>query len=144
MKNVQGSMLINTLSSQIAELSAVITSGIVFANYGAINGLSYSYMCCLIGATVLTFISGEDNETAIPIFVGIAKFGISAAFNMNFISFMELIPTIFVSTVLGYANIFARGVTIVAPMVAELTGILPDLITCCMASAAGICSLYIL
>ena len=75
--------------------------------------------------------------------VGVSKFGIASAFNMNYISFMSLIPTVFVATVFGYANIMSRGVTILAPQVAELKGVWPNLITALFAAVAAVSSLLI-
>lgn len=80
----------------------------------------------------------------ITVFVGVAKFGISAAFNMIYICFMQLIPTIFTATVFGYANIVARVFTILAPEIAEMKNIFPQILTQILTGLGAFSSMFIL
>jgi hypothetical protein len=54
-----------------------------------------------------------------------AKFGICCAFNMSFISSVELIPAIIATSAFGFSNVFARVVTMLSPQIAELDPPLP-------------------
>ena len=63
-----------------------------------------------------------------PIFVVFAKFGISGAFVLLYSSTVEVFPTLFSATALGFCNFFARIITIFAPLVAEKDPPLPMLL----------------
>ena len=52
-------------------------------------------------------------------FVLLSRFGICITFNMNYIATQRLFPSIVLSSVFGIANVFARFITILAPMIAE-------------------------
>lgn len=95
------------------------------------------------GSFGLIFVFDSDNTTLLTIFVGIAKFGISASFSMVFICFMELIPTIFVATLFGYGNFTARMVTVLAPEIAQIKGVLPQIITLVLACIGAVSCLLI-
>ena len=53
-------------------------------------------------------------------FIVLAKLGITSAFNMAFIGFIQLIPTILCSTVFGFCNVPARVATVLSSQVAEI------------------------
>ena len=80
----------------------------------------------------------------VALWVGMAKFGISAAFCMVFVCFMELIPTMFTATVFGYGNTAARIVTVLAPQVAEIRGIFPHVLTSTLMVIGAICTFFII
>jgi hypothetical protein len=56
----------------------------------------------------------------IAVIVAVAKFGISATFNMCYMSSILLLPTILVSGAFGFCNAVAQFVTIPAPLIADL------------------------
>ena len=80
----------------------------------------------------------------LPVFITMAKFGISAAFNMIFIASVQLIPTIVAASVFGYCNVLARLMTVLSPIVAELDYPLPLYINIFAAMGAGFTSLFII
>ena len=89
-------------------LGFIITFGIAFA-----GGLGIVYY-----ETVSNFYS--DNKTVepfwiFPALVLVAKFGIAAAFNINYVSNSVLFPTLFTATAMGFCNFWARFVTILSP-----------------------------
>ena len=102
------------------------------------------FMISVIGAIGLIFTFSSGDQTMIAIFVGVAKFGISAAFNMIFICFMELIPTIFTATLFGLGNTSARIVTVLAPPIAEIKGALPQIITLALVGIGALSSFLII
>ena len=59
--------------------------------------------------------NADVDPVQIALFVGIAKFGISAAFSMNYVTLVELTPTIFTATIIGYCNVTTRLFSIMAP-----------------------------
>lgn len=60
-----------------------------------------------------------------PFFVVLAKFGISGGFVLCYASTVEVFPTLFCATALGFCNFFARVLTILAPEIAEREPPLP-------------------
>ena len=81
-------MVVNTLSSQFAEISADLLGGVLYFKLGPRLSMCLVFCISIIGAIGLIFTFDSGNQTYIAIFVGVAKFGISAAFNMIFICFM--------------------------------------------------------
>ena len=71
-----------------------------------------------------------------PICVFTAKIGISGAFNGVYLSSPALFPPRLLSTAFGLCNVFARAVTIVAPMVAEVEGAVPMILMCSLSLAS--------
>ena len=63
-----------------------------------------------------------------PLFVGIAKFGISGTFVLLYVSTVDVFPTLFCVTALGYMNFAARLFTILDPQVAEREEPIPMLL----------------
>ena len=123
MKNVNGSLIRNTIASQSAELIGNALGGVVFSYLGLIPGFTTSYILAIVG-TVLLIIYWQ-HEDLILIFIMFAKFGTCCAFNMTFIASVELIPAIFATSAFGFANAVARIVTILSPLIAELDPPLP-------------------
>ena len=123
---------------------ADIIGGALFFKLGARLSMFCAFLTSVLGAIGLIFVFNSDNPVMISLFVGISKFGISAAFNMIYICFMELIPTIFTATVFGYSNTAARVVTILAPQIAEVKGVLPQIINLVLAGVGALSSFFII
>lgn len=117
MKLVKGTLTQNTIVSQVAELSANWYSGLMYSSVGPRMGFTTSYLLCLGGSILLMM--NWNNLDMIPLYITMAKFGISSSFNMIYLASVSLIPTILSSTVFGYCNVVARVLTIFAPVVAE-------------------------
>ena len=58
------------------------------------------------------------NNSVLPLFVLLAKFGITMSFNISYVIMNELFPTLLKATSFGVCNICARLITILAPMTA--------------------------
>ena len=78
------------------------------------------------GALILT--STQESDFVFALFVLIAKFGISGAFNGVYIGNVELFPTLFAVTAMGIVNLVARVSAIFAPLAAEAKQPLPMLL----------------
>ena len=116
MQFINGSIISNTLSCQFAEVFADIVSNRIYQKLGAKYGFSICFMICILGSVLLlVFWQYED---FIFIFIIIAKFGISAAFNIFYMSIVQLIPTIFTVSVFGYCNVVARTITMMSSIFA--------------------------
>ena len=74
------------------------------------------------------FLGAEAGGIAMPLFVILSKFGISGAFVLIYCSTVDVFPTLFCASALGFCNFFARIITILAPEVAERDPPLPMLL----------------
>jgi len=91
-------------------------SGGIYFLLGPKNAFTSMFLFSLVGTCLL--MTYHTDENLIPVFITIAKFGISASFNMCFIAFVQLIPTIFSTSVFGMCNVLARTITCLAPVIA--------------------------
>ena len=126
MKKVKGSITTNTLVSQISELSGNAISVFYYLGAGPKRSFTVSYGLGAIGTFLL--LVRPDDISMIPFYVTVAKFGISASFNTVFLASVDLIPTIFSSSIFGFCNFAARIITITAPVIAEQDAPLPMLV----------------
>ena len=99
------------------------------------------YVLSILGAFLLLIF--PNDVVMIPLYITIAKFGISCAFNLVYLSAVSLIPTILSSTVFGLCNVPARVITIMAPVVAEQDAPVPMLICLVLVSCAIVVSQFI-
>jgi hypothetical protein len=72
------------------------------------------YIVSLGGGILYLFLNDAD-----PILVGfivlIERYGVSGSFNTSYLGTASLNPAMFASTVVGFCNVFARLVTVLAP-----------------------------
>lgn len=80
----------------------------------------------------------------IPVFILLAKFGISATFNICYLANALIFPTIFAGTAFGVCNIFAKLATIIAPMLAEVDPPVPMIVFTILSLIAGVLSIFII
>ena len=143
MKDVKGSIIINTLASQAAEVSAVLLSGVLLAKMGPKKGFAFIFAVSASGSIALIFVVNSGKTSLIPIFVFLAKFGIAASFSMVFVAAVSLTPTIFTASIFGFSNVAARSVTVLAPEVVEIPGVVPIVINVVCACVAGLVSTFL-
>jgi len=81
---IKGTIVSNTLSSQFAEMIAVMSSSPTYSYYGPKRAFTIMLVVSGIGALLLYvyFL----NDSLVPVFIFVSKFGISSAFNMTFIA----------------------------------------------------------
>ena len=88
MKLVAGNIISNTLSSQAAEFSANLLSGVFYYYLGARLSFGSMFTLSAVGSICLLVAINGDYIDLIPVFISIAKFGIAASFNICFIAFV--------------------------------------------------------
>ena len=142
MKYVDGGLIKNTLISQFSELTADLVSGIIYYKFGPRFAFTIMFCISIFGSILLMLF--WTNLELIPVLIILAKFGISASFNMVFIASVQLIPTIVAASVFGYCNVSARLITVLSPIVAELDYPLPLYINIGAAMGAAFTSLFII
>lgn len=82
------------------------------------------FVLSAFGGCLILFL-GESYEGWMPIFVIIAKFGVSGGFVVLYICMSDVFPTLFCATAFGVCNVASRFLTIFSPEVAEQDPPLP-------------------
>lgn len=77
-----------------------------------------------------------------PIFLLIAKFGLSGGFNMVYLA-NSIFPVVYATTTIGVCSLFARSITILAPEFAELEKPYPMVIFAVLAGISIILSFFL-
>ena len=125
MKYLPGNIFTNTFASGFSEMTADALSGLIYRRLGAKTTYSGLLALSLLGGVCILFMGESTSTVLMPIFVMLAKFGISGAFNVNYVCTVDVFPTLFMATALGFCNFFSRALTILAPEVAERPPPLP-------------------
>jgi MFS transporter, OCT family, solute carrier family 22 (organic cation transporter), member 4/5 len=127
LKYLPGDIYNNSLSSSGTDLVASICGGALYSKLGIKKSFTFLWIISTVGGLVIIFL-GANATVWMPIFVVITKFGISACFIIVYVATVDVFPTLFSATALGFCNFFARVLTIVAPQVAEVEPPVPMIV----------------
>jgi hypothetical protein len=97
---------------------AIAVAGLLYGKLGMKLSFTLLFSLSVIGGICILFL-GESSTFWMPFFVVLAKFGIAGGFVIVYVSTVDVFPTLFCATALGFCNFFARVLTIFAPLVAE-------------------------
>jgi len=115
--------------SSMSDVSGIAFGGILFQQLGIKRSLSYSFMLSVSGALMLLGYGLSHQESILfPMFILIAKFGISSAFNILYVSHSTVFPVLFSATALGMCNFVTRIFTAISPILAQIEEPLPVII----------------
>ena len=78
-----------------------------------------------------------------PVCLWIGNFGSCANFSNLFIGHLDLFPLVFATTTMGICNVIARGLTVFAPLVAEVEEPYPEITYTFLCFVAAITSFFI-
>jgi hypothetical protein len=126
-KYIPGDMFTNVIMSSAAEASACFISGFIAMLIGTKNTLFLSFLVGGVFGGSLIFIDPSSNRT-ILIFLFLTKFGVSSSVNLCYLVTSEYFPIIYSATVFGACCLFARVVSMFAPLIAEVKEPLPMII----------------
>ena len=125
LKYFPGNIYVNSIMSVLSELIAYAVGGVMFDKLGVKLGFIVAFGIAFAGGlgivyyeTASKFFSdnpAEEPSWIFPALVLIAKFGIAAAFNLDYVSNSVLFPTLFTATAMGFCNFLARIATILSP-----------------------------
>ena len=110
-------MLINTfkdvyvtgMTSCSAEIVATVVSGFLYEKIGVKLSLIISFaISALGGILILAWGLDHQDSTLFFAFFLLAKFGVSACFNINYAANNFFFPTLFAATAMGICNFLAR------------------------------------
>jgi hypothetical protein len=113
MRVVSGNLMYLTMISRLADAFANFQSGFLYKKTGPRLGFISIFSLSALTSFYLLMLWSES-PYLILCFNILAKLGITSAFNMAFIAFMQLIPTILCSTVFGFCNVTARLATVLS------------------------------
>jgi len=136
LKYLPGDIYSNTFASSGTDCASVVFGGFLYTRLGIKKTFTLLLSFSVIGGLLIIFLGEVNDSSLMPIFVVITKIGISGSFVNVYISTVDIFPTLFCATALGFCNFFARVLTIAAPQVAELDPPLPIIILTCMCALA--------
>ncbi|TNV79680.1 hypothetical protein FGO68_gene574 [Halteria grandinella] len=118
-RKMEGDFFLNTFVYSGTELFSHLFVGLI------INKLSVNaaYLIAFLTAcfsSMMYCLLRVSNPEYVPFFLGLLIFGIIFSTNTNWNSNQFLFPVIYASSTNGLCNIFARGINIVSPQIAEL------------------------
>jgi len=142
LKYVPGNIYVNNTVSITSDIAANMLAGVLYKIFGPKVAFCLSYSVSAVGGLLIALTSA-DNTYLIAFFVLLAKFGISFAFSMVYMLTPKLFPTQLTATAFGLCNLIARFVTIMAPMLAELKGVIPMMCYSMVSICGLICSLMV-
>ena len=112
--------------SSVSEMVGIVAGGALFNELGVKKSLSLSFSIALIGSTmILGYGLAHEDSWIFPVLILIAKFGISSAFNILYVSHPSVFPTLFGATALGMCNFVTRIFTAISPIMAQIEQPLP-------------------
>lgn len=116
-----GNVFVNNTASCTSDILAFCTAGFLMSYISFEKSLVASYFIAILGGLAICFMANQPaNAWMFPLCILIAKFGISSAYNICYMSNGLLFVTQISATTLGICNLFARTATIVAPFVAAV------------------------
>jgi hypothetical protein len=142
LKYIKGDVFVNTFVSAGSELPAIIIGGLMYQKVGLRFTLCL-FFCIALSGSICLLILSDLREDLIPIFILLAKAGVSGTFNLCYLANAQIFPAIFAGTAFGFCNIGAKLATILAPLIAEVDAPTPMIIFTITAAVGGILSLMI-
>ena len=143
LKYIKGNIFVNTFTSALSEVPATILAGVLYQKIGIRITLVLMFTVAIVGSVSL-LVLGNDRIDLIPIFILLAKSGVSGTFNICYLANAQIFPAIFSGTAFGICNIGAKLATILAPMIAEVDPPIPMIIFTITAVIAAVLSCFIL
>lgn len=119
-KYMPGDIYFNSIISGLS-CSVMLVEGFIQDKMGSKGGMIASLsLACLATLTLCLFVHGTDQILLYAFIVFLAKTGGSLAFGFAYAIHIEIFPSHFVISTFGICNFFCRGLTIFAPIVAEV------------------------
>lgn len=119
MQFLPGNIYKNSFASSFSEICAVIIGSAFYTLLQQKNCFTASFSIAAIGGLLITFSAGcNNNEFFIPLYVMIAKFGISCSYMFLYMVQVDMFPTLFSATAFGICNQLSSIATISAPYLA--------------------------
>lgn len=128
-KEIGGSLYINTIFSSISEAVACIASGIIATKMGEKQTIRNSFILAFIFGLLIIFFK-DSGFIFMAFFVIGAKFGSTSAYNLCFITTSAYFPVIFSSQVFGFVNLVTKSLLTTASIISEEPHPVPMIVFC--------------
>ena len=143
-KYIPGGTYINFFIAGVAEITANITAGVVFAKFGPRITYGTAFIISLAGGSALIFQEKYTNDYLIAFFVLMAKFGSCMSMCCCYVSTPWVFPILVCGTAFGICNIFGRFTNILAPAaVVEMKSPIPMIFYSLLSAIGAIFSLFL-
>lgn len=129
-----GNVYDNSFASSGSEIVASFVAGISYSYFKGKNNFRMAFTIAILGSLLVVFF-GNLSTKLMPLFVIIAKFGISIAYFTVYVATADSFPTLFCATAFGVCNFTGNIITIPAAFISELDQPWPMLV---FASASGL------
>jgi hypothetical protein len=117
----------------------MLIEGLMHHKMGTKGGMVVSFaVTCISTAMLCFFVDGTDQIILYALILFLAKSGASLALGFAYAIHIDLFPAHFVISSFGICNFFCRGLTIFAPIVAELPNPWLPMIFLNLAAFAGL------
>lgn len=123
MKYVGGSVINNIYASVSSEIIASLVASVIFSYLGSKPSLILFFFISGVAGGIATF--EFESPALITSIILLAKFGISAAYCVIYITTAKIFPTEYSATAFGICNIFARIITAFIPLIIEFPDPVP-------------------
>lgn len=140
-KYIPGDVYVNTGVKTVSEIISFFVSGYLCNHVGQQQIFIFSFLVAALGGMLIVMV--PTNGILIAVFVFVAKFGISFAYNLVYIITPTLFPTENAATAFGICETSAMLSCILSPIVAELNEPLPMIIYSITSIGAMLVSLFL-
>lgn len=127
--NTFDQVYLTAISSGVSELAGAITGGTLFAKLGLKASLSISFGFALTGSSLLLLYGLEHEDSWLfPVLILLAKYGITSAFTIIYVSHNKVFPVLFAATAFGFCNFTSRVFTSLSPIFAQMEEPVPAIV----------------
>jgi hypothetical protein len=143
-KYMPGDIYFNSIVSGLSA-AAMLTQGLISPKLGAKGSMIFSFTLTTLASLVLCFFGeGTTHAVLYALVLCLAKSGATLNFGFAYAIHHELFPNFFIITSYGVCNFVCRGLTIFAPIVAEMPDHVVPFIFCVGGSLLGLLSASLL
>ncbi|CDW90392.1 UNKNOWN [Stylonychia lemnae] len=141
LKYIKGDFFVNVITASITDMIACFLSGILYQTLGIRVVLVSCFLISLSGGFFLLIF--QNFISIIPVFILLARFGVSASFNICYLANATIFPTIFAGTAFGICNTFAKVATIISPFLAEVEAPVPMAVFCTITGVVAVLTYFL-
>ena len=124
-KYLPGNLYMNVVMSTVADLISTFFATAQYERLGLKKSFYIGLLLSMAGCLMLLISEGYDSQAVHAICLFICKFGLTFTFMINYLSIVQLFPTLFSGTASGICNFVGRLATIGSPIIAELEAPIP-------------------
>lgn len=141
LKYLNGNVFLNGYASAAGEIAGKLSTIPILKYFSLKRVFLLAFGMCIMSLTLLMLFIESDTLT--PFLVLMNRFWFSLGYVLSYLSVILLYPTILASTASGFCVLSSKGVTIFAPMIAELRPPINLVIVLSVSISAAIASQFL-